>query len=199
MEFKDIVKNRSSIRQFEARAVPEETIGELLDITRYAASAIDLQPWKIKIVSDQETKDKLFPVTFNQDHVRTCSHLFVFCAETNYPAIISSLDAAMVAAGTPDGPRQMMIGMATNVANSMTPEQLLQWSKEQVYIALGNTLNGAYSLGLGACPMTAFQPPEYSQILGLPDDLVPTVLVAIGYAAEPGMPKIRRSVDQVVI
>ena len=73
--------------------------------------------------------------------------------------------------------RQMMIGMATNVANGMTPEQRLQWSKEQVYIALGNALNGAYSLGLGACPMTAFQPPEYAEILGLPDNLVPTVLV----------------------
>ena len=199
MEFKDIVKNRCSIRQFEARAVPEETIHELLDITRYAASAIDLQPWKIKIVSDQGTKDKLFPATFNQDHVRTCSHLFVFCADTDYPGIISRLDAAMAEAGTPDGPRQMMIGMATNAANSMTPEQKLQWSKEQVYIALGNTLNGAYSLGLGACPMTAFQPPEYAAILGLPDSLVPTVLVAIGYAAAPGMPKVRRAVADIVV
>ncbi len=199
MEFKDIVKNRRSIRQFEARAVPEETIHELLEITSYAASAINLQPWKIKVVSDQETKDKLFPVSFNQNHVKACSHLFVFCAETDYPALIGAVDAAMLAAGAPDGPRQMMIGMATNVANGMTPEQRLQWSKEQVYIALGNTLNGAYSLGLGACPMTAFQPPEYAEILGLPDNLVPTVLVAIGYAAEPGMPKIRRSVDQIVI
>ncbi len=69
MEFKDIVKNRCSIRQFEARAVPEETIHELLEITSYAASAINLQPWKIRVVSDQETKDKLFPVTFNQNHV----------------------------------------------------------------------------------------------------------------------------------
>ena len=105
----------------------------------------------------------------------------------------------MVAAGVPDGPREMMIGMASGASNGMTADQLLQWSKEQVYIALGNTLNGAHSLGLGACPMTAFQPPEFTKILDLPENLVPTVMVSIGYAAEAGMPKVRRSVDEIVI
>jgi nitroreductase/dihydropteridine reductase len=199
MEFKDIVKNRGSIRQYEDRKVPEETIRELLEITSYAASAINLQPWKIKVVADQPTKDELFPVAFNQNQVRACSHLFVFCADTDYMGLIGKFDAAMAAAGVPDDARRMMIGMASGASDSMTPEQRLQWSKEQVYIALGNTLNGAYSLGLGACPMTAFQPPEFSKILGLPDSLVPTVIVSIGYAAEPGMPKIRRSVDEILV
>ena len=85
MEFMDIVKNRGSIRQYEDRKVPEETIRELLEMTTYAASAINLQPWRIKVVSDQETKDKLFPVSFNQNQVRACSHIFVFCADTDYP------------------------------------------------------------------------------------------------------------------
>ena len=88
--------------------------------------------------------------------------------------------------------------LAANVANGMAPAQRLAWSKEQVYIALGNCLNGAYSLGLGACPMTAFQPPEFAKILGLPENLVPTVMVSIGYAAEDGMPKVRRSVDEIL-
>ena len=70
MEFKDIVKNRRAIRQFEPRAVPEETIRELLEITSYAASAINLQPWKIRVVSDQQTKDKLFLVAFSQNQYR---------------------------------------------------------------------------------------------------------------------------------
>jgi nitroreductase len=80
----------------------------------------------------------------------------------------------------------------------MSSEQRLAWSKEQVYIALGNCINGAYSLGLGACPMTAFQPPAFAKILGLPDNLVPTVMVSIGYPAEAGMPKVRRTVDEIL-
>jgi nitroreductase len=198
VDFKDIVKGRRAIRQYQDRKVPEETIRELLEMTSYAVSAINLQPWKIKVVSDQETKYKLYPVSFSQNQVRTCSHLFVFCADTDYAAIIETVDRSMAAAGIPDPARSAMMELAANVANGMTPEQRLQWSKEQVFIALGNCLNGAYSLGLGACPMTAFQPPEFGKILGLPENLVPTVMVSIGYPAEEGMPKVRRSVDEIL-
>ena len=198
MDFKDIVKNRRAIRQYESKPVPEEIIRELLEITSYAVSAINLQPWKIKVVSDQETKDKLFPATFGQNQVKACSHLFVFCADTDYAGIINKISASMAAAGVPDPQREAMMEMAANVANGMTPEQRLHWSKEQVYIALGNCLNGAFSLGLGACPMTAFQPPEFAKILGLPENLVPTVMVAIGFPAEAGGPKVRRTVDEIL-
>ncbi len=198
MEFKDIVKSRRAIRKYENRAVPDEIIRELLEITSYAVSAINLQPWKIKVVADQATKEDLFPATFGQNQVKECSHLFVFCADTDYAAIIARVDKAMRAAGVPDPQREGMMEFTANVANGMSPEQRLQWSKEQVYIALGNCLNGAYSLGLGACPMTAFQPTEFARILKLPDNLVPTVMVSVGYAAEEGMPKMRRSIDEIL-
>ena len=70
MVFKDMVKNRGAIRRYEDKKVPEETIREVLEITSYAVSAINLQPWKIRVVSDQETKDQLFTATFGQNQVR---------------------------------------------------------------------------------------------------------------------------------
>jgi nitroreductase/dihydropteridine reductase len=198
MEFKDIVKNRRSIRKYEDRAIPEETIQELLEIIGLSVSALDLQPWKIKVLSDREGKEKAFSATFGMEHARTCSHLLVLCADVDYPAIIAKLDRAQAAAGIPDDRREGMIGMATRVSEGMTPEQRLKWSQEQVYIALGNAVNGAYSLGLGACPMTAFDPSKLASVLDLPDTLVPTALVSVGYAAEPGMPKLRHPVSDIL-
>ena len=64
--------------------------------------------------------------------------------------------------------RTHMIGFANATKDSHNPEQLLCWAQHQCYIALANALNGAYSLGLGACPMTAFNPPEFSRMLKLP-------------------------------
>ncbi len=200
MEFKDIVKNRHSVRQYQAEAVPEETIDELLEMISYSVSAINLQPWKIKVVADQETKDELLPVTFSQPQVAACSHLLVLCADVDYPALIAKLDGALAAAGVPDEMRQGMVGFATDISNDMSPDQRLKWSREQVHIALGNALNGAYALGLGACPMTAFQPAEYKRILGLPDTIVPTVLVSLGYPAdEQPLPKLRYPVSDIVV
>jgi len=200
VEFKEIVKNRRSVRQYQAKAVPEETIDELLELISYSVSAINMQPWKIKVVADQKTKDELFPATFGMTQVTACSHLLVLCADTDYPAIIAKLAGAMAAAGISDEMRKRMIDLASNVSNNMTPEQRLTWSQNQVHIALGNALNGAYSLGLGACPMTAFRPDEFARILELPDTVVPTVLVSVGYPAEgQPAPKLRYPVSDIVV
>ena len=130
MEFKQIVKNRYSVRQYQAKAVPEETIDELLELISFSVSAINMQPWKIKVVADQKTKDELFPATFGMTQVMACSHL----------------------------------------------------------------------LGLGACPMTAFRPDEFARILGLPDAVVPTVLVSVGYPADGRpAPKLRYPVSDIVV
>ena len=199
MEFKDIVRNRRSIRQYQSLAVREATIQELLEIIGMSVSAINLQPWKIKVVKDQATKDEIFGATYGMNHVRTCSHLLVLCADTDYPTLIDKLVSAQEAAGVDEEARNQMRDFATMVSSGMSPEQRLQWSKEQVHIALGNAVNGAYSLGLGACPMTAFKPAEVAAILDLPATLVPTAMVTVGYSAEPGAVKLRHPVDEIIV
>lgn len=199
MDFKDIVKSRRSIRQYQSLPVREGTIYELIEIIGLSVSAMNLQPWKIKVVSDQETKDRLFEATFGQTQVKTCSHLLVLCADVDYPALIDRLDKAQAAAEVPDEMRLRLREMATNISSGMTPEQQLQWSREQVHIALGNAVNGAYSLGLGACPMTAFKPDEFARILELPPTVVPVALVTVGYSAEDGSPKLRQPAGAIML
>jgi nitroreductase len=199
MEFKDIVKNRRSIRQYQSLTVRDATIQELLEIIGLSVSAINLQPWKIKVVKDQETKDKIFDAAFGQNQVRTCSHLLILCADTDYPTLIDKLVKAQEAAGVDEEMRQGTFQMVTNLTSGMTPEQRLRWSQDQVYIALGNAVNGAYSLGLGACPMTAFKPDEVAKILELPPTVVPTAMVTVGYSAEPGASKLRHPVSEILV
>ncbi len=47
--------------------------------------------------------------------------------------------------------------------------------------------------------MTAFQPAEFAQILGLPANIVPTALVAVGYPADTFMGKMRYPVEEILI
>lgn len=199
MEFEDVVRNRRSIRSYEPKPVPEETIQRLLEIIGLSVSAMNLQPWRIKVVSDQETKEKVFAATFGQEQVRICSHVLILCADVDYPAIISRLDQAQAAAGIPAERRESMVSFATKLTGDMTPEQRLAWSREQVHIALGNAVNGAYALGLGACPLTAFDPGNLARALDLPDSLVPTAIVSVGYAAEEGAPKLRHAVSDILV
>ncbi|MGZ8898234.1 MAG: nitroreductase family protein, partial [Halobacteriota archaeon] len=53
---KDAIEKRRSIRKFKQDPVPDEYIMALIEAARLAPSASNTQPWRFKIVSDDETK-----------------------------------------------------------------------------------------------------------------------------------------------
>jgi len=198
MEFKEIVQKRYATKKFDGKKIPQEKIDELLELIRLAPSAINLQPWKIKVVTDQKTRDELLPATWNQPQITSCSHLLVFCANTDLEELISKIETGMKQAGAPDEIRNYVVGLARDMSGKMSPEQRLAWAQSQVFLALGNALNGAKALGFDSCPMTGFVPQEYSRILSLPKHLVPTALCPVGYAADSPMPKMRFPKEEIV-
>jgi len=191
MQFKDIVMQRYATKKFDGKKISEDKISELLELIRFAPSALNLQPWKIKLVTDQKLKEELRKVSNNQEQITTCSHLLVFCADSDYDGLIQRLDALMHKNGIPVEINKMVIGMAQEFTAKMSPEQKRAWSQAQTYLALGNALNGAKALGFDSCPMGGFDPKEYTRILKIPDYLEPVMLCPVGYAADKPMPKIR--------
>lgn len=151
------------------------------------------------MVSDKKMLGELFGATGEQVQVRDCSHLLVLCADTDYPALIEKMETSLQAAGASEETRAYMVGGTRDRVAGMSPEQQLHWSEYQVFIALGNALNGAYSLGLGACPMTNFKPPEFARILALPANLAPTVIVSLGYPADKPAPKRRYPAAEILV
>jgi nitroreductase len=198
MEFADIVMSRYATKKFDGKKIPEAKVSELLELARFAPSALNIQPWKIKVITDQNVKEQLKPAAFNQEQITTCSHLLVFCANTDFLGLIKKVDQLLRKSGAPDEMRKMVIGMATDLTGAMSPEQRLCWAQGQVFLALGNVLNGAKALGFDSCPMGGFDPKEFSRILKLPPAIVPTMLCPVGYAADKPMPKVRFAKEEIV-
>ena len=69
MEFAEIVMSRYATKKFDGRKIPEEKINDLIEMIRFAPSALNLQPWKIRVVTDQEIKEQLKPAAFNQEQI----------------------------------------------------------------------------------------------------------------------------------
>lgn len=199
MNFKEIVMNRYAAKKFNNKIAPEEKINELKELIRYAPSSFNMQTWKIKVITDQETKEKLLPASMNQPQVTTCSHLLVFCSDTNLLGLIDNLKNQMLANGAEEDKIQGYIDMMIGFVNNLNDEQKLNYAKQQVFIALGNALNGAKSLGLDSCPMGGFNAKEYSKILDLPDNLIPSVLCPVGYATDTPRPKMRFNTEDIFI
>jgi len=190
---------RYATKRFDGRAVPEETIRELLELVRLAPSAINLQPWRIKVVTDAATKERLLPAAFDQPQVTTCSHLLVFCADPDYDGLIRKLEGLLSSNNVPNEMREMVIGMSRQFTAPMTDGERLAWSTAQTYLALGNAVNGAKALGLDSCPMGGFDPEAVSTILGLPAPLVPVMLCPVGYAADQPGPKLRHPLEALLL
>jgi nitroreductase len=198
MEFSEIVMSRYATKKFDGRKIPESKVDDLLELVRFAPSAINLQPWKIKVVTDQKVREQLRPAAFDQEQITSCSHLLVFCADPDYDTLISRLGALLQKSGAPDEMQKMIVGMAVQFTRSMSPDQKLAWSQAQTYLALGNALNGAKSLGFDSCPMGGFDPKEFVRILKIPPPLVPVMLCPLGYAADKPMPKVRFAKEDIV-
>jgi nitroreductase/dihydropteridine reductase len=198
MEFSTIVMSRYATKKFDGRKIPETKVDQLLDMVRFAASALNLQPWKIKLVTDQKVKEQLRPAAFNQEQITSCSHLLVFCADPDYDSLISRLGVLLKKSGAPAEMEKNILGMAAQFAGRMSPDQKLAWSQAQTYLALGNAINGAKSLGFDSCPMGGFDPEEVSRILKIPPPLVPVMLCPLGYAADKPMQKLRFAKEDIV-
>lgn len=190
---------RYAAQRFDGRHVPEETIRELLELIRLAPSAIDLQPWRIRVVTDPAIKERLLPASHNQHGVTTCSHLLVFCADPDYEGLIRKLEGLLLKNGVPDEMRETVVGMSRQFAAPMSVEQRLAWSTAQTYLAAGNALNGAKALGLDSCPMDWFDQELVTEILALPAPLVPVMLCPIGYGADEPGPKLRHPIEELLV
>ncbi|MFH1094787.1 MAG: NAD(P)H-dependent oxidoreductase, partial [Candidatus Micrarchaeota archaeon] len=182
MEFQEIVMARYATKKFDGRPVPLEQMEKLLDMVRFSCSSFNLQPWKIKVVTDPAVKEKLLAASWNQPQITTCSHLLVLCADTDLESRAKLLYDSMRASGVPAENVAAFSKTVDGFVANMSAEKRLAWAQRQVYLALGNALNGAKSLGLDSCPMEGFDPVQYSKILGLPKNLVPTSLCPVGYA-----------------
>lgn len=198
MEFEQIMKERYATKLFDKRKVSEEKIQKLIDIVRLTPSSYNLQPWKIKIIADDETKKKLMPASFNQKQIETCSHLLVLCADIDILTRLEKITKIMKENGTEDSKIKSYSSVIKEVVKSMKNEEILNWVQKQVYILLANILNAAKYLGLDSCPMEGFEPKEYSKILNLPKNLIPTVLCPIGYAADTPRKKIRLEKEDII-
>ena len=191
MEFSEIVKARYATKSFDTRKVDDKTMNALLEIIRLAPSSMNLQPWHIKVITDPHTKQTLSPHSWNQPQITSCSHLLVFCADTDFETRAKALAAKMKASGVPAESVEGFSKMLGNFITGLPKEQRLPWAQKQLYLAVSNALNGAKSLGLDSCPMEGFLPAEYAKVLHLPAHLVPTVLVPVGFGNDVPRAKLR--------
>lgn len=167
----DTLHWRYATKAFDpSRRIDAATWAALEESLVLTPSSFGLQPWRFLVVTDPAVKARLKPVSWNQAQVVDCSHLVVLAAKTavseaDIDAWIARICA--VRGSTPAqlaGYRQMMID---KVVKGGLPVAPLEWATRQCYIALGQFMLAAASVGVDTCPMEGIEPARYDEILGL--------------------------------
>lgn len=193
MPFSEIVMSRHATKLFSDRKVSADLVEALQDLIRHAATAFNVQPWRVVVVEGDAQKQALSEAAYGQPQITSCSHLFVFCANTDLESLVDRLEVKSSEAGLAAEQLEAYIGMVRGFTQGLSGDQRLSWAQRQTYLALGNGINGAKSLGFDSCPMEGFDSASFAEILGLADTLVPTALMPIGYAVSEPRPKLRFS------
>ncbi|WP_146777849.1 nitroreductase family protein [Methanococcus maripaludis] len=70
-------------------------------------------------------------------------------------------------------------------------DQRIVESQKNVYLTAASAIFGAKSLGVDSCVIQGFNAESISQALELTPELVPTLIITLGYAVDSATPKDR--------
>lgn len=169
------ILERRSVRAYEARPVPDETLELIVKCGRYAPSGLDRQPWHFTVVRDRALMDRISAAT---QAVMARSENPVLRQKAAAPDYDCWRHAPMAIVVSGDGSD----GAAADCAN-----------------ATENMALAAHALGLGSCYQGSFKAGLLApgnepllQELNLPAGYTPLYALALGYAAERPDPTPRK-------
>ncbi len=196
MTIHELLHKRFATKAFDAtKTVSEEDLSYVLEAARLSCSSANTQPWKILVITNPDLRAKLREVAYGQPQVTEASHLLVITTMRDPMVRINrnvELITAMAGEEKAKGYLNMVMGWV-----SPDPEKSHAWLARQTYLALQAMILAAAERGLDSCPMEGFDAAKVNEILGLTDASATTFL-PLGYAAQPGMPKVRVPLAEIV-
>ena len=226
-DFEQLVRSRRAVRRFRPDPVPEETLGRLLEATRWAPSGYNLQPARLHVVRDEELRGRLFTACLDQKQVREAPCVVVFtgdrkCFRAKRFARILAMDLeagaineqykSFISQIVPLAFGRAPLGLGGLAKRLMVPAmrflkptpdlpafQMDFWLAKQVMLGAMNFMLAAHAAGLATVPMEGFDPVRVRQVLALPRSETVILVVALGHEAGEGLTKTRLPLEEYVV
>lgn len=151
----ELIKRNRSCRRFrESERVDRKRLEGLVDLARLSASAANLQPLKYLIANDPDRNNAIFDCLKWAGYLEDWPGPVPGERPAAYIVVLEDRDIGSSFVGNDEG------------------------------IAAQSILLGAREHLLGGCMLKAFNGPKLARILGLPANLSPTMVIAIGQPLE---------------
>jgi nitroreductase len=206
MELLDKLNWRYAAKAMNGNKVPQDKIDTIIEAARLAPTSSGLQPFEIIVVTNQEIKEKIRPIAWNQSVITDCSHLLVFAAwdtytedRINYMFDLTNEIRGFKNEGWENYRKQLLATYPQQDA-----EVNYNHAAKQAYIAFSQSIIAAAYEGVDATPLEGFDADELDEILDLKaKGLRSAVMLPIGYRDADSdwlvdLVKVRKSTEDLV-
>jgi len=202
------LKWRYATKKFDAsKQVAQEDVDKIIEAARLAPTSSGLQQFRVIVITDQELKNKIVPIAFDQQIVADCSHLLVFAAWDRYTEerIDKIYDFTTDERGLPRGRFGSYTAKLKSIYLPQSAEENFIHTARQAYIGFGLSIAMAAELKVDCTPMEGFVTSELDKLLGLSEKGLKSVtMLPLGYRDPEGdwlatMKKVRNPKEEFVL
>lgn len=180
MNLLDTMRQRRSIKHFDPEhRFTDDELRTLITAGALAPTSFNMQNRHFVCVVDPEVKSRVSAAAWGQEQVRDASVVFVLTGNRN-----AYKNTARYLRDAPQATREMFEGM---IPNFYAENDALARDEDcrSVGLAAMNIMLMATEMGYESGPLIGFDPEQVSEILGLPDDHVPLMLIVVGKGTKP--------------
>jgi nitroreductase / dihydropteridine reductase len=189
------------------KKVAQEDVDKIIEATRLAPTSSGLQQFRVIVITNQELKDKIVPIAFEQQIVADCSHLLVFAAWDKYTEerIEGVYDYITDERGLPRGQFSSYTERLKKAYLTQTAEENFVHTARQSYIGFGLAIAQAAELKVDCTPIEGFSNAELDKLLDLESKGLKSVtMLSLGYRDAQGdwlvgMKKVRIPKEEFVL
>lgn len=173
----DVIKERSSIRDYSSRPIEAEKLEMILESARLAPSASNSQPWHFYVVQDKAKIAEL------GKKMPLGSSVIINSFVAQSPLVVVATA----------GPIDLLHKITSFIVNK-------KWYYLDVAIALDHMTLTAWELGIGSCWIGWFDEKKIKKLLDIPNDQEVIAMLTLGYPAEGANvhPKNRKDLSEIV-
>ena len=160
---------RYATKKMTGEIVAADKVDRILEAARLAPTSSGLQPFEIFVITNQELKEKIRAISWNQSVVTDCSHLLVFAAWDTYTAerINKMFDLVNDVRGFKNEGWENYRQQLLTTYPQRSPEVNFDHAARQAYISFGMAMTEAAVLKVDSTPLEGFDPKALDEILNL--------------------------------
>lgn len=188
------------------QTIAQTKIDAIIEAIRLAPTSSGLQPFELLLITNNDLKNRIQAISYNQPQVSECSHLLVFAAWDNYtPERINMMfDLVNQERGFSNEGWENYRKKLLAMYSARSAEANFEHAARQTYIALGVAIVAAAEQQVDSVPIEGFEPEKLDAILDLPTHGLRSVLMMpLGYRDAKNdwlvnLKKVRRSTTDLV-